>query len=184
MKIQRIYFDMDGVLVDWFGGICDLLQRDRLHEESRWPEGATTEQALQVDVDRMWNLVSRHGCDWWANLDPLPSMRELLVLFADTRAEIGILTSPANCEHAATGKIRWLKQHLPGFVDRVHMTADKHYLARRGVLLIDDHDGNCERFRAAGGTAVLFPQVWNKKRFHCSRQLESVRAQLRYYRVQ
>ena len=34
-------------------------------------------------------------------------------------------------------------------------------LAKRGRVLIDDSDVNCEKFAAAGGTAIVFPQRWN-----------------------
>ncbi len=179
MKIERIYLDMDGVLVDWFGGICDLMQLDRVWLEQFWIDGANTEQTLKIDQEHMWNLVNRHGSDWWAHLNPLPWTTELLGLFAETSAEISILTSPANSDYAATGKIRWLKHYMPYYVDRIHLTAQKHHVAREGVLLVDDSDINCERFIAAGGEAVLFPQVWNKKRVFSSSPMQSVRAQLK-----
>ena len=167
MKINHVYLDLDGVLVDWFGGVCELTGRDRHRVERYWPEGATTEDALRVDVNEMWELINQRGSDWWANLQPLPWVAELLLLFSERpsfQPEVSILTSPANSVYAATGKLQWVREHLPGLFERVHLTADKHLLARPGALLVDDNDDNCRRFEEGGGVAILFPQPWNPAR--------------------
>ena len=169
----------DGVLVDWFGGVCDLLQRDRRAEEIRWPIGASTECALQIEGDEMWELIDQQGSAWWANLQPLPWVAELLLLFAGQTDKLSILTSPANTVYAATGKLQWVAQHLPAFVDRVHLTADKHLLARPGVLLIDDSDENCREFIEAGGAAIVFPQPWNDERICRKLPVQYLRERLR-----
>lgn len=38
---------------------------------------------------------------------------------------------------------------------------EKFFLAAPDRLLIDDNDGNVDKWRSAGGKAILFPQIWN-----------------------
>lgn len=187
MQINHVYLDLDGVLVDWFGGVSQLTGRDRHRVEHDWPIGATTEEALQVDGGKMWRLINSQGSDWWANLEPLPWVAELLLLLFSERPSfqptLSILTSPANSVYAATGKLRWVQEHLPGLLDRVHLTADKHLLASPDALLIDDDDDNCRLFIEAGGTAIVFPQPWNDEWVNRHTPIDYLRETLRLNRI-
>jgi len=49
-----------------------------------------------------------------------------------------------------------------GFQDYI-LTREKHLLARKGAVLIDDSDANVDAFNRGGGRGILFPQVWNSK---------------------
>ncbi|MCA9013750.1 MAG: hypothetical protein KDA77_00330 [Planctomycetaceae bacterium] len=178
MRIDQIYLDMDGVLVDWFGGVCRLYERNKDYAEDHWPIGGATECALQIDGDKMWEHIDLGGIHWWANLKPFPWVGELLSLFSGRVDQLSILSSPANSAYAATGKILWIKQHVPGLADRVHLTADKHLLAREGALLIDDNDENCRNFIEAGGQAIVFPQAWNEERICRHRPVDYLKARL------
>lgn len=178
MKIDHIYLDMDGVLVDWIGGLCDLLGLNRENVINEWPPGVDTETALNLNVDHMWNLVNRHGFDWWANLNPLETNGHLFALLTETTASISILTSPDNSIYASSGKILWINNNLSQFENRIDLSSNKERLSKPGTLLIDDKDCNCERFREEGGHAVLFPQPWNKKHDFSGRPLASVKHQL------
>ena len=54
----------------------------------------------------------------------------------------------------------------------------KHLLARKGHLLIDDTDATVDAFHASGGSAILFPQVWNRN-FGVEDRMVYVGAELR-----
>lgn len=185
MELKHVLIDMDGVLCDWVGGVCDLLGRSRVETLRDWNRGEySIEGSFGLESDRLWNLIHRQGGDWWAHLDPLPWITELLSLFSETNAEISILTSPGCSVYAPSGKARWMREHIPGLADRLHIGQDKSLLARPGSLLIDDHGSNCQKFRDAGGQAVLFPQPWNTKHLYSGRPMVSVRAQLRFEKVE
>jgi hypothetical protein len=55
---------------------------------------------------------------------------------------------------------------------------NKTLLANPRVLLIDDADSNYTKFRAAGGEAVLFPQLWNANAGHTESKLTYLRQEL------
>ena len=40
-------------------------------------------------------------------------------------------------------------------------TTHKQQLANQAAILIDDYDGNVDRFKETGGHAILFSQIWN-----------------------
>lgn len=179
MKIKQVHIDMDGVLCDWVGGVCDLLGKHRILTLGCWPRGEyEIESTFDMSTDRLWNLINRQGIDWWSHLDPLPHIVPLIDLVSEFSAPISILTSPGVCEYAATGKFRWIKQHLPQYQERLYLCRDKYLMANEDRLLIDDNDDNCRRFREEGGQAILFPQPWNEKHIYSNRPMESVKHQL------
>ena len=57
----------------------------------------------------------------------------------------------------------WIGGRLPQFSRSFIMTPCKEVLSKKGIL-IDDSDANVEEFRERGGSAILFPQPWNKNR--------------------
>lgn len=92
-----------------------------------------------------------------------------------------ILTSPSLAPSCLEGKVRWLYEHFPKEKGR-HFSDflignQKHLLAWPGRVLIDDAEANVEKFRSAGGEAILFPQVWNGN-FEVEDRLAYVKNQL------
>ncbi|WP_417625150.1 5' nucleotidase, NT5C type [Paremcibacter congregatus] len=184
-EITHVFFDMDGVMADWVGGVLDLFgrhQHDFMYQH--WEPGQySIERVLDISTPRLWNTINRHGIDWWAHLEPMPWWQDLLALVESAGVETAILTAPARCDHALTGKGLWINQHLPAYRNRLHMTKDKHLLAAPGRLLIDDHDENCQRFIEAGGAAIVYPQPWNSAHRYAARPLPSIKRQLANYGI-
>jgi 5'(3')-deoxyribonucleotidase len=71
------------------------------------------------------------------------------------------MTSPCDTFGCYDGKRDWLKRHYPGFENRIVATKQKHMLAARNKILIDDHEMNCEMFRCCGGYAITPARPWN-----------------------
>lgn len=182
VEIKHIFLDMDGVMADFVGGVIDLLKLDHFKALNEWPRGEySMETALGITTDRLWNLINRNGSEWWAHLDPFEWNKHLLSMVIECRAAPSILTSPGDCAYAYTGKRLWAEKHLSGFP--LHLTSQKHLLAKPSSLLIDDSDRNCEQFREDGGHAIVFPQPWNSQHGETFRRMAYIREQLQEFGV-
>ena len=170
MKIERIVLDLDDVLNSCTMYIlqqlgCGVTPRDYI----KYPQGvgydligawSVLTGRPRVPVPTFWEWVSRRI---W---EDMPKSKQFWLLDA-TACMVGqknvlIATSPtksADCHH---GKYHWIRDHVPEWCKRQYsITPRKSWLARPGVLLIDDADANCEAFREGGGDALLVPRPWN-----------------------
>ena len=157
-----IYLDMDGVLTDFVGGVFNLFGKQYVEED--YPLGKWKFfEDWGITESEFWQRVHQCGPHFWETLDPFPGAKDL-VSFGFyrgliPRGQMSILTSPSRSPHCYSGKVQWLINH--GINLPVTITTNKEQLAQPGRLLIDDKIENCERFRAAGGDAIVFPQPWN-----------------------
>lgn len=153
-----IFLDLDGVLVDFVGSVMRL--HGRTFDRTEWPRGCwNIHDVLGIPEVCMWERIDAAGSAFWANLMPYSWAYELIAL-AELSGKFRICTAPSMSVHSAHGKAIWLEKH--GLTAASIFCRDKHLLAAPGRTLIDDSPINCERWQAAGGTAVLFPQPWNR----------------------
>lgn len=158
--IERVFLDMDGVMCDFITPAMAL--HGSLITSDEWPLGVfSAETVLGIDSDEFWKPINAAGYHFWRRLPAYPWLPELLREIQAIGVEIVISTTPGPDPHCPAGKRLWLDQHMP-FDAPVMFGHRKELLARPGALLIDDNDKNCDGFRAAGGSAVLFPQRWNR----------------------
>lgn len=156
-----IFLDIDGVLADFVGGVCQLYGRNRSDviqamEPGNW-DGLP--DALGTTEDEMWRRIDSAGSDFWAGLPLLPWARTL-AKECEAIADVYLATTPSRYPGSLSGKLRWIKAF--GTHERRYvMTPHKHLLAGPKRLLIDDKDRNVKEFWDAGGQAVLFPSKWN-----------------------
>ena len=119
MNKKSIYFDMDGVLVDFQTGI------DKLDE-------ATKEQ-YKGKLDEVPGIFSL--------MEPIPGAAEVVRLLARNYDVFILTTSPWNNPTAASDKVEWVKKYLDDvFHKRVIITHRKDLLD--GDYLIDDRGKN------------------------------------------
>ena len=119
MNKKRIYFDMDGVLVDFQSGI------DKLDE-------ATKEQ-YKGKLDEIPGIFSM--------MEPIPGAAEVVRLLARNYDVFILTTSPWNNPTAASDKVQWVKKYLDDvFHKRLIITHRKDLL--EGDYLIDDRGKN------------------------------------------
>lgn len=171
--IKTVFLDMDGVIASFRMGVSIAFQQPYNYNSATWNlwedwDGNITREDVNAKCD----------VDFWKNL---PWMHDGLGIFEAVRnkfkpEQIYILTNPiVGGAGTATGKMLWIKKHLPGFYDRVIITqASKGLLAKPNILLIDDNDKYIDEFYAAGGRACLVPRPWNRNHFCADRTVEVV----------
>lgn len=119
MSRKRIYFDMDGVLVDFESGVAKL--SDELKEE------------YKGRIDEVPGLFTL--------MEPAPGAVEAAQLLAKHFDVYILSTSPWNNPTAASDKIEWVKKYMNSiFHKRVIITHHKELLL--GDYLIDDRSKN------------------------------------------
>lgn len=175
--ITHVYVDLDGVLADFFGGVCDLL--------GAWPDPPKTFSGLasQFDLteDELWKHIDRAGSRFWAALEAYAWNEELLgICQSIAPGSVYIATSPSWHGSSAAGKIEWMtRQFAPsGEPFRDFMIGPhKFLLAHPRAILIDDSSEKLAKWTAAGGIGILWPQPWNTQgdfvgaRTHCLSRL-------------
>jgi len=76
--------------------------------------------------------------------------------------EVTILSAPSWDPDCSRQKYQWLQKHLKIKSEKVIMGNRKELLAGNGIL-IDDSLNNVNRFKMAGGDAILIPSTWNTR---------------------
>jgi len=129
----RIFFDMDGVLVDFERY---MRKHDLTGDEAKKLPGAYLEMepiagALE-GIRKVMSIAGQYGGEVWLATKP-----------------------PTGIPWAYADKVSWVLEHLPELKRRIIITHDKGLLGGEGDYLIDDrpHRANCEEFR---GTLVHF----------------------------
>lgn len=119
MNKKRLYFDMDGVLVDFESGVSQL------------SEDTIKEYTGRLDeVPGIFSLMR-----------PIPGAIEAAHLLARHYDVFILSTSPWNNPTAASDKIAWVKKHLDDvFHKRIIITHHKELLD--GDYIIDDRGKN------------------------------------------
>ena len=141
--MAEIYFDMDGVLVDYFGGLKDTAKKLGVAED---------------DNKAIWDEINKNPIEWWSNLKPIPDGMKLFNAVKDK--EPSILSSAGAKEETKQGKLAWLKKnglspYLKEIVFTNNKSAKKKY-AKGNDILIDDRGDNVADWEMAGGTGYVF----------------------------
>ena len=149
MDVERIYFDMDDVLVDFTGGVREFC-------------GIEIRGKNAVGDDILFESIRRLG-NFYQRAKPIPGSLEL---FNDVRERYGnkveILTAvpkpSRNLPSLGDDKIDWIKRYLGGEVAvNIVLRREKvGFVRNRGSVLIDDNAGNIKEWNKAGGTGVFF----------------------------
>lgn len=164
--VPAILFDVDGLIANFVKGACEV-HGSTLHHNMKSIQWNFFE-TMGLTEEEFWKPCGRR---FWANLEPLADGTELLK-YAETLVganRIGLLTSPCNTDGCIDGKRDWVAKHLPDYKRRLFTGSAKELFAGPGKVLVDDNDGNADKFvfsdgKFTGGRAVLVPRPWNRKR--------------------
>jgi 5'(3')-deoxyribonucleotidase len=165
--IDRILLDMDGVLVDFLGGVCRFHNKtydghphnpETQTEQTPW----NIEPLFEMTAPALWDPLGR---EFWQNLEPIPHCHEVVEILTRKFGEenICLLTSPIRTDGCIDGKMDWIRKHLPQFKRQFLIGPAKQFAASPRHCLVDDHAKNIESFRDAGGHVFMFPAPWNHR---------------------
>ena len=151
--IKKIYFDMDGVLADFDGGVTKLCGLRPIKQG---------EHRSKEEDDLMWGKI-REVDHFYDKLEPMPGAVELFheiyekfgdkceILTGIQKPKRGILT-------AGEDKISWAHRILTPelIVNIVYREEKKNYCTGEDCILIDDLESNIEDWKNHGGTGILY----------------------------
>jgi 5'(3')-deoxyribonucleotidase len=155
------YLDLDGVLADFVGGVCNAFNIPRHKLLDRLPKGQfDLAPALGISESDFWGIVDNH-LYFWRSLQITPDGMEILKLCEDHFDEVVIMTSAPYNPQAAADKVWWINSFLPNYKRKYAITSCKSAFAHPEAVLVDDSDNNIEKFGHAGGGTILVPRHWN-----------------------
>lgn len=133
-----IYFDMDGVLVDFYKSASKIVAPTK---------------------SQFWKQVKKIGVDFWLNMDEIPETRSLVQEYIDEGEEVSVLSKLPYTDtgSAFLGKSLWLEKHYPGVFHTVILTKGfKGKFCKPGDVLYDDHEENIDDWIKNGGIGNLY----------------------------
>lgn len=170
--IKTVFLDMDGVMVDFLGGLHRALDvpydvRDYPYEKGKWNMLCDIRQGFEQIPSTFEQCNNACTSDFWANLEWMLDGNEIFQMVWEKfdPENIYLLTTCMPNPGSAPGKLRWLNKHISSFVPRAIILGSgvpKGSFAKPDTLLIDDKDENVEEFAAAGGYGILVNRLWNK----------------------
>lgn len=171
---MRILLDLDEVLCDFVGGVCNYwaITQDALlphWEPGSWdivsPLGRTLvnhrRRLTPITTQEFWNTL-RWNATFWETLKPLPNMEDVLRVARWADPEFVLVTTPSRCSSSYVGKLNWVRRHLGERFNRFVLTGDKSLMAHPDAVLVDDKEENVVRFQEAGGRGILYPRYHNR----------------------
>jgi len=180
--IKIVYCDMDGVLVNFLGGLHRALNAPYNYNPYPYKKGIWNMlEAIKPFNETPVTFEQCNDCcttSFWQNLEWMHDGRDILRVILDKfhPKQIYLLTTPMPNLESASGKMMWVNDNLPVYLKHTIITqAPKSLLAKPNTLLIDDKDQNIDEFYAAGGRACLVPRPWNRAHFCADRTVEIVR---------
>lgn len=152
--------DVDGVLADFDTaarrvlGVSDA-DMDKCKGDWHWP------LKLGMTMDEFWKPIDTYQF-WRYKVRPYRGARAFVKKLR-TFGPVMFCTTPSHNPESLHAKVAWLREHIgpANTMDYIICGTHKHWLARRGTVLIDDKSENCEDFKLHGGGTILVPQPWN-----------------------
>ena len=161
MEFEKIYFDMDGVLVDFNRGVLEMFRIEAGDQEAPGRK--------ELD-DRMFEAIASTP-NFYFKLEPVDGMLDILnELISRYGKKVEILTGipkpERNVVTAADDKREWIRKFVSDdlVVHTVQRREKMEYAKGPKTILIDDMGKNIDEWKAAGGTGIRFTGVEDLKK--------------------
>ncbi len=151
MRIDKIYFDMDGVLADFNRGVAELCHMTPPLKQDEDP----------VLDEIMWAHV-KEVPHFYDKLEIMPGAKEMFdAVYSKYGDKCEILTGipkeRRGIKYAAEDKVSWVRRLLCDdiVINTVHKVDKKNFAGGEGYILIDDLEPTIETWNSLGGTGIL-----------------------------
>jgi 5'(3')-deoxyribonucleotidase len=153
LQVEKVYFDMDGVLADFERGVKEILGLN--------PPDQNAKHHKPGDDDEMWEAIKKvtHFYDY---LELMPGAKEMFDAVYERygdRCEIltGIPKPKRGVVNAADDKKKWVRRLLSENVkvNIVYREEKPKYCTGKGCILIDDMQRNIRDWNEMGGTGIV-----------------------------
>ena len=139
----KIYCDLDGVLVDFIGGVMKKLRISR--------------EPYQDEINDFLSTLEGSSHKWWSSLDWTEGGKKLWNTLKDLNTEI-LSACPQKCTiqpNVVKGKKMWVSKNLK-LTKGVNITTRKGKVkfVGKNTILIDDFIKNVNAWKAAGGIGI------------------------------
>ena len=153
MAVEKIYFDMDGVLADFVRGVREICGME--------PPDQNAKHHDKAKDDEMWEKI-RESDHFYNNLELMPGAKEMFDAvygkYGD-RCEIltGVPKEKRNIPEAGDDKIIWVHRlfNRDIKVNIVYREDKSQYCTGKGCVLIDDMEKNIREWSEMGGTGIV-----------------------------
>lgn len=175
-KPINVYFDLDGVLINFDNGIADLVD-SYVKDKIKLKLLTTDDYNLLIDLsikikkegveyidlsyrpikELMRRLIANND-DWWSSLDWMPYGKEAWQ--KAKKYNPIILSSPLRKTNSLVGKMEWIKKNLGKHV--VFLLEDnKEELASKYSVLVDNNRETINKFIRNGGRGIFYDGYTN-----------------------
>ena len=153
MEVEKIYFDMDGVLADFERGVKEIC--------GLTPSSQNEKHSKQGYDDEMWSKIKQTS-HFYDHLELMPGAKELFdTVYTRYGKKCEILTGIPKPKrgiiYAAEDKIRWVRRLLSEDikVNIVFREEKPQYCTGEECILIDDTERNIKEWKEMGGIGIL-----------------------------
>lgn len=153
-----VWLDLDGCLVDLERSLVDKFN-------FRFPKERTPEN--REIIHNLWYEISNNHPNFWVDIPPTPYYKELYAAIHNVTSMVFILSATpepftgAHDDRCRIEKTEWVREYLGHMQSqRTLITKSKNkqdVIARFPDfthILVDDHPGNIDRWRKAGGIGI------------------------------
>lgn len=154
MEVEKIFFDMDGVLADFDRGVIEICGLEPIPQNKK--------PYVDSDYAELWKGVREAG-HFYDSLNLVPGAKELFDAVYEKYGDkcellTGIPKPKRGVETAREDKVKWTRRVLSKDVkiNLVYREEKPNYCKGKNCILIDDLETNINEWIAMGGTGILF----------------------------
>lgn len=157
-----LFYDQDEVL-NFFSEYAISQYNKDFDDDFDWRDNKSWwwDDAPKGNRDYFEKLM--YSKDFFYNIRPNDEGIFYMNKLIDEGYEVYLVTYPVWHTLCAVEKVRWLQDHIPALnPDQIIMTKQKHLLAGKDRILLDDNMAFLTKWQAAGGTSVAYAHPFNK----------------------
>jgi len=155
MSVTQILLDVDGVLTNFVKAALKVHKMEDYKIKS-WDFF----KELEIKAEDFWNKIDNKE-KFWETLPEYEWCDDLIGKIQELRIPYILSTSPSLASNSCYGKRQWMINKFGIKFNSFMIGSQKHLMANKHTVLIDDSDKNIDNFRAHGGKGIVFPQPWN-----------------------